>query len=419
MNVHTPQEYDARAELSLLSTTKKVIMNSQASKPNLCIVQDALLGAFLMTKDDSEISKETFFDICMKGDNWEPSFIIKKIEHSKKVFQEMGKDFVLNGKTLIGLMLPDDFFYTKKNDAHPTQKVVKIYKGVMIEGALNKAILGATSNGFIQVLYKEYNEDVCISFINNIQFIANAWLLYHGFSISISDCIGTKSEEIRKNVFSAMMEAKSIEGSTQHPKIKEARINACLNKAKDIGLKIAKENMNPKNGFIATVTSGSKGDFFNITQITGLLGQQNLTGQRIQPILNRGKRTLPHYALKEGDINREYESRGFIRNSFIHGLNPQEFWFHAMSGREGVSDTAMKTASSGYVQRKMIKMMEDIQVRYDGTVRNTCGNIIQWAYSEDGMDRTNTLSLQGKSEVMDVSRIVNKLNTLHSSKLKN
>jgi DNA-directed RNA polymerase beta' subunit len=417
MNVHTPQEYDARAELSLLSTTKKVIMNSQASKPNLCIVQDSLLAAFLMTKDDTEIPKETFYNICMKGDNWDSVFILNKIKHIRKVQKELGmKINAFNGKGLVSLMFPEDFFYNKKNDAHSTEKVVKIYKGVLIEGALNKANLGATHNSLIQILYKEYNEDVCLDFINNIQFISNAWLLYHGFTISISDCLGKKTDEIRKSVFSAMMEAKGIEGATQHPKIKEARINACLNKAKDVGLKIAKENMDPKNGFIATVTSGAKGDFFNIAQITGLLGQQNLTGQRIQPLLNRGKRTLPHYSFKEGDINREYESRGFIKNSFIHGLNPQEFWFHAMSGREGVSDTAMKTASSGYVQRKMIKMMEDIQVRYDGTVRNTCGNIIQWAYSEDGMDRTNTILKEGKSEVMDVSRIINKLNTLHSTK---
>ena len=96
--------------------------------------------------------------------------------------------------------------------------------------------------------------------------------------------------------------------------------------------------MTKDNGFVCTVTSGSRGDFFNIAQITGILGQTNVSGQRIQPMLNKGKRTLPHYQFEETDIERKFESRGFIKNSFIKGLNLREFWFHAMSGREGVSD---------------------------------------------------------------------------------
>jgi DNA-directed RNA polymerase II subunit RPB1 len=222
--------------------------------------------------------------------------------------------------------------------------------------------------------------------------------------------------EIKDAILKNFYQAKTVEFATQHPKIKEAKILSCLNKAKDLGMKIAKESMKPDNGFTATVTSGSKGDYFNIAQISGLLGQQNLMGQRVTPLLNKGKRTLPHYGFTENNIERQFESRGFIRNSFMKGLNPQEFWFHAMSGREGVSDTAMKTASSGYVQRRMIKMMEDLQVRYDGTVRNTSGSIIQWAYGEDGLDRCNTIVKNDKTEMIDISRLVQKLNIAHESK---
>jgi DNA-directed RNA polymerase II subunit RPB1 len=416
MNVHISQDYDARAELKYLASTRKNIMGSQSSKPNLCIVQDALLGAFLMTRDDDKISQDIFFNICMKGQNvdetrWSPKYILEKIAHIRKIQKEMGKKvFALNGKGLVSLMLPNDLIYNKKNDARSDEPVVKIYKGVLLEGALNKANLGQAHNSILQILHKEYNEDVCINFINNIQFIANEWLLYNGFTISISDCIADKQDQIREEVFKQFIEAKKIQTSTGHPKIKEAKISNILNKAKDIGMKIAKDSMDKTNGFVATVTSGSKGDFFNIAQITGLLGQQNLTGQRIQPLFNKGRRTLPHYDFIESDVTREFESQGFIRNSFMEGLNPHEFWFHAMSGREGVSDTAMKTANSGYVQRKMIKIMEDIQIRYDGTVRNTTGSIIQWAYGEDGYDRSNTVVKNDISEAMDISRLVDKLN---------
>jgi len=287
---------------------------------------------------------------------------------------------------------------------------------VLYEGVLNKAVLGAVHNSILQTLYKEYDENVCMNFINNIQFITNEWLLYHGFSIGIGDCIATKQHEIKDAILKNFYQAKTVEFATQHPKIKEAKISSCLNKAKDLGMKIAKEAMKSDNGFIATVTSGSKGDYFNIAQISGLLGQQNLMGQRVNPVLNKGKRTLPHYGFTENTIERQFESRGFIRNSFMKGLNPQEFWFHAMSGREGVSDTAMKTASSGYVQRRMIKMMEDLQVRYDGTVRNTSGSIIQWAYGEDGLDRCNTIVKNEKTEILDLSRLVEKLNIEHENK---
>ena len=86
------------------------------------------------------------------------------------------------------------------------------------------------------------------------------------------------------------------------------------------------------------MNSGSKGDFFNIAQVTGLLGQQNLMGKRVTPVLNNGKRTLPHYPMENLPIEMEYESRGFISSSFIRGLNPKEFYFHAGSGREGCTD---------------------------------------------------------------------------------
>ena len=417
MNIHVPQDYDARAELSLLSTTKANIMNPQASKTNMCVVQDSLLGAYLMTKNDEKIPKETFYNICMKCDGWTSEYILDKIQHIRRTLKELGKPILaLNGKGLISLMLPNDFHYYKKTNADSSQPEVKIYKGVLYEGVLNKAVLGAVHNSILQTLYKEYDENVCMNFINNIQFITNEWLLYHGFSIGIGDCITTKQQEIKDAVLKNFYQAKTVEYATQHPKIKEAKISACLNKAKDLGMKIAKESMTDDNGFISTVTSGSKGDYFNIAQITGLLGQQNLTGQRVNPVLNKGKRTLPHYGFTENTIERQFESRGFIRNSFMKGLNPQEFWFHAMSGREGVSDTAMKTASSGYVQRRMIKMMEDLQVRYDGTVRNTSGSIIQWAYGEDGLDRCNTIVKNEKTEMLDISRLVQKLNIDHESK---
>ena len=281
-----------------------------------------------------------------------------------------------------------------ENDACPGEPFVRIYRGVMYEGALDKSILGTSHNSIIHVLNKEYGCDTAAEFISNIQFITNNWLLVYGFSVGLEDCLITSPESVIKiqyKISRCYVEANAIDASTQDPIIREIRITAALSKAKDVGMKIAKDSMSSDNNLLSTVHSGSKGDFFNIAQLTGLLGQQNLIGQRVSPTLNHGKRTLPHYPFGKLDKEVEYESRGFVRHSFIEGLNPQEYFFHAMSGREGICDTAMGTAKTGYIQRRIIKVCEDIQVKYDGSVRDAFGKIYQLSYGCNGFDPCETV----------------------------
>jgi DNA-directed RNA polymerase subunit A' len=286
----------------------------------------------------------------------------------------------------------------------------------MYEGTLDKSIIGASHNSLIQIIHKEYGEDAAATFMDGIQFVTNNWLLISGFSVGIEDCMiqgEDKAEEIADVIQRCFIEAEGIKTTTSHPGIRELRITAALSKAKDIGLRIAKEALVPTNNFLSTVNSGSKGDFFNIAQITGLLGQQNLLGQRVTPSLNHGTRTLPHYPKGELPVDLEYESRGFIASSFIHGLNPRQFYFHAMSGREGICDTALGTATSGYMQRRIVKLTEDIKSQYDGTVRDAVGKIYQLSYGENGLDPVTTVKVGGSQEPCDISRIVARLNMEH------
>ena len=343
-NIHVPQTLEEQAELRMLSASKHNIISAQASKPNMCIVQDSLLGAFRMTLGDQKLRKDQFFNISMKLD-MNTKQIIDRIQHIRKILKQKGKKTqCFNGKGLISLILPDDLIYEKQNGADPKEPIVKIYRGVMYEGTLDKSIIGASHNSLIQIIHKEYGEDVVTSFMDGIHFITNNWLLVSGFSVGIEDCMiqaDDKEREIADVIQRCFIEAEGIKTTTSHPGIRELRITAALSKAKDIGLRLAKEALVPTNNFLSTVNSGSKGDFFNISQITGLLGQQNLLGQRVTPTLNNGTRTLPHYPKGDLPVELEYESRGFIASSFIHGLNPKEFYFHAMSGREGICDTAM------------------------------------------------------------------------------
>ena len=300
-----------------------------------------------MTLGNHSVRKDQFYDISMKL-GYPLDRILKKIQTIRRVLKDKGKKVqCFNGKGLISLVFPDDFFYEKKNNADPNEPTLRIYKGVLYEGTLEKSVLGATANSLIQIINKEYGPDEAALFIDGVQFITNSWLLLTGFSIGIEDCLVRGEEQTQKIsdvIEKCYIEAEGIKTTTTHPGIREVRITGTLSKAKDIGLKIAKESLSQDNNFLSTVKSGAKGDFFNIAQITGLMGQQNLLGKRVNPTLNNGTRTLPHYPNENLQLKMEYESRGFIDSSFIKGLNPKQFYFHSMSGREGCADTAMNTA---------------------------------------------------------------------------
>ena len=340
--------------------------------------------------------------------------IMDRIQMIRRVFKNKGKKVqCFNGKGVISLFLPPDLEYEYKNGADPDEPIVKIHKGVLYEGSFDKSILGSAHLSLITILNKEYGPDSAMYFIDCIQFCTSQWLMNFGFTVGLGDCLvsdPTKAQEVKDNIRKCFIEADGIKTTTTHPGVREMRVNGALNKAKDIGLKIAKDSLAKDNNFISTVTSGSKGDFFNIAQITGLLGQQNLKGARVPLTMNSGRRSLPHYPFEGMTPEMEYESRGFIASSFIEGLNPREFYFHAMSGREGITDTAMGTATSGYMQRRIVKLTEDILCQYDGTVRDHSGKIYQMAYGDDGFDPTMTTKVDGNQEVCNVERMINRLN---------
>ena len=426
MNIHVPQSYEAVAELLELSTPMSNIISGQSSKPGLAIVQDSLLGVYKMTKGWNIVSKEHFYKIAEVGSiDGRSMFDVKRVAHIRRVLKSKGIDpkNVYSGRGLFSLMLPHDLIYENDNGkmAKENETSVKIYRGVMYEGVIDKNIVGASHNALTQILFKEYSREKSIELIDNIQFVTRQWLLLKGFSIGLEDCIMSSNrgddglsekDKIMGAIGKCYIEAKAVESSTHNPSIREVRIGGAMGKARDVGLRIAKEALRDNNNFLDTVYSGSKGDFFNIAQITGLLGQQNLRGERIKRTMNNGVRTLPHYPFDEakmGDVDK-YESRGFVSHSFIEGLNPKEFFNHCRAGREGITDTATGTASSGYIQRRLVKLMEDSQVQYDGSVRDASGKIYQTSYGENGLDTHKLVKTSAGLSVCNVARLVDRLN---------
>lgn len=159
----------------------------------------------------------------------------------------------------------------------------------------------------------------------------------------------------------------------------EAEVNRALRAALERAGQLALRDLESANRLKSMVTAGSKGSQLNISQIMACVGQQNVEGKRIPFGFNR--RSLPHFS--KDDFGPE--SKGFVTSCYVSGLTPQEFYFHAMGGREGLIDTAVKTAETGYIQRRLIKALEDVQVKYDATVRTSRDQVIQFLYGEDGM----------------------------------
>lgn len=362
------------------------------------MVQDTLLAWYLMTKNDEEIPEDEFNDILVRGENID----IDRHLHIRDVYKQKGLDFKLTGKMLMSYILPIDFHYKACG--------IEIYKGVHLTGSITSKQLGRSHNAFAQLLYKEYGSKVCITFINNIQYFSYQWMCYHSFSVSLNDCLPQRGDEveIRRTLARCFLEAKSMK-QYHHPLIREAKVNETLNKARDIGMRIAKNSAQERNNFLDLIESGAKGNWFNIAQITSLLGQQNLLGRRIPGMLYKS-RTLSAYPFEGLTLEEKYESRGFVRNSFIHGLNPKEFFFHMMAGREAVTDTSQKTSITGYTSHKLAKVLANLSVKYDGTVRDDSGKVVQFKYNDDGLDVTKCVMVDGVPQFCDVGRLVQKLN---------
>lgn len=413
MNLHCPASVDAEAELRELSSLKNHLMSVQSSKPNITLVQDAMLAVFLLTKDDVWLTRSELWDLAMHSQLPQVEHVLStKVKDAERVTGVQHCPDRVSGKFAFSLMLPRTFNFDYAG--------VVIVNGIMTAGTITKKHLGSSHDSILKLLHCEYSLEECMQFLDSVQFLANRFLVHRGFSVGISDCVVTQKEEIDNVISKALLKAYSVEQNIQDPLLKEAHIARTLSGARDMGMMIAKKALPPTNRFIATVTSGSKGDYFNIAQITGVIGQQFLDGQRIKPLLSGGRRTLPHYRPDGNEsLNRRYESQGFVRHSFVHGMYPTEFFFHAMTGREGITDTAMKTATSGYIQRRMVKMAEDVQVKYDGTVRNSSDDIFQFLYGTDHCDTANSIHRASKdgmgttSTFCKVDRLVQSLINEH------
>ncbi|MCJ1438509.1 DNA-directed RNA polymerase II subunit rpb1 [Xylographa pallens] len=387
MNLHVPQSEETRAEVSQLCMVPLNIVSPQRNSPLMGIVQDTLCGAYKMCRRDIFLTNEQVMNILLWVPDWDG------IIPTPAILKPVPK---WTGKQIISLVIPKGLNLIRpgKEGLSPIDDDgLFVHSGELMFGLLNKKIIGASSGGVIHIIFNEMGYEVAMNFFNGCQTVVNYWLLHNGFSIGIGDTIPDANtiQSIqtavtkRKDEVEALTklatenELESLPGMNVRETF-ESKVSKALNTARDDAGTVTEQSLKDINNAIQMARSGSKGSTINISQMTAVVGQQSVEGKRIP--FGFKDRTLPHFT--KDDYSPQ--SRGFVENSYLRGLTPAEFFFHAMAGREGLIDTAVKTAETGYIQRRLVKAMEDVMAKYDGTVRNSLGDIVQFVYGEDGLD---------------------------------
>lgn len=403
MNLHLPQSIPAQTELRELALVEKNIVSPQSNKPVMGIVQDTLIGVYKLTRRDLFLTKGQMMHLLYAIDNGKefpkPAILRPAVLYTgKQVFSSTLPDVSYTG-------LHSEHVHGKKYVANPMDSEVVIKNGELLGGIICKKTVGTASGGLIHVIANDFDRKICVKFIDALQRAINTWLMaYETFSVGIGDTIADPSsmDSIKEAIERAKGDVKDIISQSEANQLErlpgmtmresfEAAVTLALNKARDTSGTSTQKNLRSQNNIKQMVVSGSKGSYINISQMSACVGQQSVEGKRI--LNGFVDRSLPHFTKDDYTA----EARGFVSSSYVAGLSPVEFFFHAMGGREGLIDTAVKTAETGYIQRRLIKALEDAQIRHDKSVRDGEGHVIQCAYGGDCFDATyvemQTLSL--------------------------
>jgi DNA-directed RNA polymerase II subunit RPB1 len=386
MNLHMPQDAESDAELKNLAAVPYQIISPANNKPIIGIFQDSMLGSNRFTRENIKFTPREAMNILMMFQRVNENALLEKgnVITNFDILSQILPPLTLGFKTKL---------FGDKDDAKTSNNVLEIRNGQYIRGHMEKDILGAGSKGLIHRICNDFGNFASANFIDDLQNIITEYMKSSSYSVGISDLISDEktNQAIIKVISEKKNDVKSLIDQTQigvfenntgktNQEEFETQVNNILNQASSEAGKIGLKSLDKDNRFVIMVNAGSKGSDLNISQMISCLGQQNVDGKRIPYGFEH--RTLPHFT----KFDDTPSARGFVESSYINGLSPQELFFHAMGGRVGLIDTAVKTSSTGYIQRRLIKGLEDLMVSYDMTVRTNKGKLVQFSYGDDNID---------------------------------
>ncbi|MBQ2831976.1 DNA-directed RNA polymerase subunit A' [Methanobrevibacter sp.] len=421
MNMHVFQTDESRAEAKSLMRVQEHILSPRFGGPIIGAIHDHISGAYLLTRDGVEFTEEEALQIIRKSHLPIPPFksnhwVLKhdsEYNEDTYIFKEKGEKWT--GKELFSLLLPNDMnlSYSAEISKCPAvfpveDATVVIKNGILTQGVIDESAYGSFSGKILDKIVKEYGPGRAKEFLDRSTDLAICGIMKTGITTSLNDeeIPEEAQDRINEHLNKKMEEVDMLVQSYEEGYLQalpgrsleetlEMKIMQVLGEARDMSGSIAENYltmgkqsdddpydhvMAVENHSVVMARTGARASMLNLTQITACVGQQAVRGGRIE----RGylNRTLPHF--KKGELGAK--AKGFVHSSYKSGLDPIEFFFHAMGGREGLVDTAIRTAQSGYMQRRLVNALQDLQVKSSGLVTDNQGNVIQTMFGEDGVD---------------------------------
>ncbi|KAI9507014.1 beta and beta-prime subunits of DNA dependent RNA-polymerase [Russula earlei] len=429
MNIHLPQNQIARAEAMFIANTDNQYLVPTSGKPLRGLIQDHVVAGVWMTNPETFFTREEYFQLLYGT--------LKPEEHS---VHEDGRIRTLpptiwkpkplwTGKQIISTVLLNVTPRSAEGlNLNAKAKVpgaawgkgsfedqVIFMNGELLCGIIDKSAFGASDFGLVHSVYELYGADVAGRLLGVLSRLFTKFLQLRAFTCRMDDLALTDEGDAKRAEILRNGENLGTEGAMENfPSLNDIpdderprALSRLLREVLRDDEKMAGLDMTvksrlweltksiadavmphgllrkfPKNNMQTMTQSGAKGSAVNAQQISCALGQQELEGRRV-PVMVSGK-TLPSFKAFE----TKAIAGGYIASRFLTGIKPQEFFFHCMAGREGLIDTAVKTSRSGYLQRSLIKHLEDIRVHYDNTVRGSDGSVYQFHYGGDALDVT-------------------------------
>lgn len=425
MNLHLLQTEEAKAEAAILMGTKNNIITPRNGEPLIAAIQDFITGAYLLTQKDVFFdraeSQQIISSILASVDNnvaitFPPPCILKPraLWSGKQIFSMILRPSK-HYRVLLNTRCKSKNYSGKGEDLCKFDGFVVVRNSELICGQVDKSILGSGSKSNVfYLMLKDFTGDEAGDALCRLARTISNYIANRGFSLGIDDVTPTKSLEAEKlcllstgyaNVNQKISEEKEgrleVEAGLSRAETLEAIILKELSSIRESAGRSCKNELLPSNPALIMAQCGSKGSLINVSQMVACVGQQAIRGQRVCDGYNG--RSLPHF--NYGD--KSPVAKGFVSNSFFSGLTTIEFFFHTMAGREGLLDTAVKTAETGYMQRRLVKALEDVVSHYDGSVRNSNGEVVQLVYGDDGMDPAEIDSISNYSRVpIDINHLL-------------
>ena len=408
MNLHVPQGEEARTEARLLMQVQGQILSPRFGGPIIGAIRDFITAAYLLTRKSNYLTKEEVGRLLIAA-GYEGPLPEPQVKKPQPLW---------SGRQIFSLFLPKDLNYVSKASIYQAEVSKEDYNVIIKDGELKSGVIDKRSIGaeqsesLLHRMIKDYGMEVGREFLNKISRLLTLFITMRGFTYSYDELILSpeaenkirkKMEKIERRIEALISSYRNgtlsrLPGQTLEDSFEIYVMNE-LAKARDESGKIADEDFTLENSGVVMTRTGARGSSLNIGQMTACVGQQAVRGKRImRGYLNRA---LSHF--KPGDPSPK--ARGFVYSSYQTGLDAVEFFFHAMGGREGLVDTAVRTQRSGYMQRRLINALEHLRLEYDGTVRDSVGDIVQFKYGEDSVDPAK--SDHGKA--VNVSRLIEQM----------